>query len=219
MEDIINKKALNSRERLIKLSLSFDHIFAKINPKSTKSPQESDVFVITRSSLPPIPSSYSDVFGYRNYPEYLDLHLMSRNKSSHPHSVINMCELIKYGLIYSGEDPISKKTTDWYKVQSNDILSSYVAPRDESIHGPKENAMNDDVARGYIILLTDDDMERYNFNIVENIDSCPSKGGKSSMLQRKKRKNITKNRRRISRRKPRMSRRNTKTQYCHQSIF
>jgi hypothetical protein len=207
MEDIIIKKALNSRERLRTLSLPFDHIFAKINPKSTKSPQESDVFVITRSSLPPIPSSDSDVIKYRNYPEDLGLHLSSRNKYSHPHSVINMCELIKYGLIYSGEDPISKKTTDWYKVQSNDILSSYVEPYEESIHGTKENAMNDDVAKGYIILLTDDDMERYNFNIVETIESCSSKGGKSSMLQRKKRKNITKNRRRISRRKPRMSRR------------
>jgi len=210
MEEIINKKASNSRERLRTLRLPFDHIFAKINPKSKKSPEESVVFVITRSSLPPIP--LSDVIGYRNYPVDLDLHLSSRNKSSHPHSVINMCELIKYGLIYSGEDPTDGKPTIgkptyWYKVQANDILSSYVESYDESIHGTKENAMNDDVAKGYIILLTDAEMKTHNFNIVETIESCSSKGGKSSMLQRKKRKNITKNRRRISRRKPRMSRR------------
>jgi len=207
MEEVINKKAVTSRERIQLLKFDFDHIFAKINPITPQSPQESVVFVITKSSLPSIPSIESDLTGYRNYTVDLDLHLISRNKSSHPHSVINMCELIQNGLIYSGTDPISKNTTYWYKVQDNDIFSSYVALYDESIHGTKENTMNDDVAKGYIILLTNDDMEIYNFNIVENIDSCLSKGGKSSLLQRKKRKNITKKRRRISRRKPGVSRR------------
>jgi hypothetical protein len=207
MEEVINKKARSSRERLETLRLPFDYIFAKINPISPQSPQQSVVFVITKSSLPQIPSSASDVIGYRNYPWELDSHLSSRNKSSHPQSVIDMCELIKYQLIYSGKDPISGNTTYWYKVQDNDILSSYVASHDESIHGSTENDKNDDVARGYIILLTDAEMKRHNFNIVETLESCQSKGGKSSMLQRKKRKNITKKRRRISRRKPRVSRR------------
>jgi hypothetical protein len=207
MEATINEKASSSRERLTRLRLPFDHIFAKINPISPQSQQENVVFVITRSSLPLIPSSYSDVFGYRVYPVNLGLHLMSRNQSSHPHSVIDMCDFIQKRWIYSGQDPTDGKLAHWYKVQDNDILSSYVAPYDESIHGTKENAMNDDVSRGYIILLTDAEMKRHNFNRVQSIKSCSSKGGKSSMLQRKKRKNITKNRRRISRRKPRMSRR------------
>jgi hypothetical protein len=203
MEATINEEASSSRKRLTKLRLHFDHIFAKINPIAPQSPQENVVFVITRSSLPPIPSSDSDsdIIQYRSYPVDLGLHLMSRNKSSHPHSVINMCEFIKNRWIYSGQDPTDGKLTHWYKVQDNDILSSYVAPYVESIHGTKENTMNDDVSRGYIILLTDAEMKRHNFNIVQSIKSCSSKGGKSSMLQRKKRKNITKNRRRISRRK------------------
>jgi hypothetical protein len=201
MEATINEKASSSRIRLTTLRLPFDHIFAKINPISPQSQQENVVFVITRSSLPPIPSSDSDVFRYRNYPVDLTRHLISRNQPSHPHSVINMCEFIKNGWIYSGQDPTDGKLTHWYKVQDNDILSSYVAPYVESIHGTKENTMNDDVSRGYIILLTDAEMKRHNFNIVQSIKSCSSKGGKSSMLQTKKRKNITKNRRRISRRK------------------
>ena len=209
MDEVIQEKAHNSRIRLnpVRDTLPYDHIFAKINPIIPQSPQESVVFVNTRSSLPSIPSSIDDVIGYRNYTVVLTLHLISRNKSSHPHSVINMCELIQDGLIYSGTDPISKTTTYWYKVQDNDILSSYVAPYDESIHGTKENAMNDDVARGYIMLLNDDEMKTRKFKIVKSIESCPSKGGKSSLLQIKKRKNITKKRRRISRRKPRVSRR------------
>jgi len=112
-----------------------------------------------------------------------------------------MCKLVESGLIYSGNDPVNKEKVYWYRVQSDDILSSYVAAYDPVIHGSPENANNDDVSRGYIVLLNDDDMKRYNFTMVE---SCPSKGGKSSSLvKRKKRKNITKKRRksRISRRK------------------
>ena len=210
MEVVIKEKARDSRLRLEQLrgTLPFDHIFAKINPIITQSPQESIVFVITRSSLPPIPSwtDHGNI-AFRNYPDDLDIHLRSRNTGYHPQSVINMCELIQGGLIYSWTDPISKTTTYWYKVQDNDILSSYVAPYDESIHGTKENTKNDDVARGYIVLLNDDEKTR-KFKIVKSLDSCPSKGGKtSSVLQRKKRMNITKKRRRVSRRKPRISRR------------
>lgn len=211
MEDAIQRKALISRDRLKQLSdtFRFDHIFAKINPIEPQQPQESIVFVITRSSLPPIPLSiyHYGIIAFRNYPHDLDSHLLLRNTKSHPQSVINMCELIQDGLIYSGTDPISKTTTYWYKVQDNDILSSYVAPYNADIHGSPENKINDDVARGYIILLTDAEMKTHNFNIVETLESCPSKGGKSSLLQIKKRKNITKKRRRVSRRKSRVSRR------------
>lgn len=204
MEELKKSKALHSRERLKSLGLHFDHIFAKINPIEPKPPQESVVFVITSSSLPPIPSSQKNVIEYRNYPDHLNIHLLSRNTDSHPQSVINMCDFVQKGLIYSGNDPITKENAYWYKLQSDDILSSFVAPYDEKIHASLENINKDDVARGYIILLNNDDMKRYNFNIVETIESCSLKGGKtSSVLQRKKRKNITKKRRksRISRRK------------------
>ena len=214
MGDAIQTKALNSRDRLEQLrdSFHFDHIFAKINPiepQQPPPPQESKVVVITRSSLPPIPSS--TVHGneaFRNYPYQLEPHLSSRQTTQHPQSIINMCDLIKEGLIYSGNDPITGQNAYWYKLKTDDILSSYVAQYHAEIHGSPENKINDDVARGYIILLNNDDMERYKFNRVETIESCSSKGGKtSSVLQRKKRKNITKKRRRISRRKPRISRR------------
>ena len=200
MGDVIQDKALNSRDRLEQLrgSFHFEHIFAKINPiepQQPPPPQESIVFVITRSSLPPIPSSIYDVIGYRNYTVDLTLHLSSRQNTQHPQSFINMCDLIKEGLIYSGNDPITGENAYWYKVQDNDILSSYNA------------SYNDDVARGYIVLLNHDEMTTHSFNRIETLKSCPSKGGKSSLLQRKKRKNITKKRRRVSRRKPRISRR------------
>lgn len=204
MEELKKSKAELSRIRLNSLHLPFNHIFAKINPIEPKSSQASVVFVITSSSLPPIPLSDEDITAFRNYPDDLDIHLRSRNKGSHPQSVINMCDLVQSGLIYSGNDPITRENAYWYKLQTNDILSSYVAPHDLEIHGSRENANNDDVARGYIILLNNDDMEKYNFNIVETIESCSSKGGKtSSLVKRKKRKNITKRRRksRISRRK------------------
>jgi hypothetical protein len=205
MEELQKSKALHSRERLKSLGLHFDHIFAKINPIEPKQPQASVVFVITKSSLPPIPPSLENVVDYRNYPVDLDTYLRSQNTGSHPQSVINMCDFVQKGLIYSGNDPITKENAYWYKLQSDDILSSFVAPYDKKIHALHENTKNDDVARGYIILLNNDDMKRYGFTIVETLESCQSKGGKSSLLQIKKRKNITKKRRRVSRRKSRIS--------------
>lgn len=202
MEEVIESKAIQSRKRLNSLGLSYEYIFAKINPIEPNPPESSVVFVITRDFLPSIPTSSEEgIKAYRNYPTNLDLHLRSRQQETHPQSVINMCELVKSRLIYSGNDPVTKQIAYWYMVQSGDILSRYVAAYDPAIPDSYENRANDDVSRGYIVLLDDDKPRKYNFTIVE---SCPSKGGKSSSLvKRKKRKNITKKRRksRISRRK------------------
>jgi len=202
MEDVIRQIATKSRIRLDEglLKFPYKHIFAKINPIEPKPLESSVVFVITRDSLPRIPTGHEDNIAFRNYPSVLDIHLRTRNQKTHPQSVINMCELVKSELIYSGIDPVTKELGYWYQVQSNDILSRYQAKYEPAIHGSPENAKNDDVSRGYIVLL-DDDMKRYNFT---RLESCPSTGGKSSSLvKRKKRKNITKKRRksRISRRK------------------
>jgi len=86
METLISEIATNSRKRLSSLGLSYKYIFAKINPIEPNPPPESSVvFVITRDSLPPIPTSSEEgINAYRNYPTNLDLHLRSRNRKNAP---------------------------------------------------------------------------------------------------------------------------------------
>ena len=221
-----------SRTRLSSLDFPFDHIFAKIYV-----PSQSEPIPLTNGNIelrdgafvfvtipPPYPISKEESFGTYTYKISQYLHPMY-NSQGHPITKINntkMREMIeKGGLIYYRRD-LTGNIEYWYLVQDLDILSGFKDAKyvsDIHGHGVPENAVNgDDVARGYIMLVPENDFRQFTpvgpgdimYAPTTSASSASSKGGNKCSLKPKSNKRKKKQNKRNSRRRYRSRKRNTR---------
>jgi hypothetical protein len=215
--------ARESRTRVQPHNLDFEfaRIFAKIyvnpNPKLKPIPLTSENYQLRDEAYvfvtipPPYPSA-RELFG--TYTDKISQYLTPwYNSQGHPITKINntkMREMIGIGnLIYYRIDTSTGITEYWYLVQNLDILSGFRAVYDPKIHGHPKNVENDDVARGYIMLVPEKDFKQFTpvetgdrmYAPTTSASSASSKGGnkcslKPKSIKRKKKQNKRNSRRR-----------------------
>lgn len=225
--------ARESRTRVQPHNLNFEfaRIFAKIyvkpDPKSEPIPLTNrntelrdGAFVFV--TIPPPPPSARELFG--TYTDKISQYLTPwYNSQGHPITKINntkMREMIGIGnLIYYRIDTSTGITEYWYLVQPLDILSGYTeAKYVPDIHGDPKNVENDDVARGYIMLVPEKDFRQFTsvgtgdimYAPTTSDSSASSRGGNKCSLKPKSNKRKKKQNKHNSRRRYRSRKRNTR---------